>query len=98
MPRASIRTLYLKPGLLLRAHEVCIALHIPNLFRELVIEAVRLGELPPATIFTVCSDSFCLSGVKGLVAREAAQLSPNNLSKGAPETRSGSPRKLGYQI
>jgi AraC-like DNA-binding protein len=46
MPHAvSMRTLYLKPGLQRRAPEVCRVLHISPLFRELVVEAVRLGDL-----------------------------------------------------
>jgi AraC-like DNA-binding protein len=46
MPHAvSMRTLYLKPGLQRRAPEVCTVLHISPLFRELVVEAVRLGDL-----------------------------------------------------
>jgi AraC-like DNA-binding protein/quercetin dioxygenase-like cupin family protein len=46
MPHAvSMRTLYLKPDLQRRAPDVCTVLHISPLFRELVIEAVRLGEL-----------------------------------------------------
>lgn len=46
MPQAvSMRMLYLKSGLQRRAPEVCTVLHISPLFRELVVEAVRLGDL-----------------------------------------------------
>ena len=70
-----------------------------NLFRELVIEAVRVGELrkqrssPCAPIHSV-RIAEALEGVesRGLVTGDAAQLSPNNRSKGAPETRSGPPK------
>lgn len=46
MPRAvSMRTLYLKRGLVPRTLEKCTVLHISPLFRELVVEAVRIGQL-----------------------------------------------------
>jgi len=46
MPGAvSMRTLYLRRGLLLRAPAICTVLHISPLFRELIVEAVRIGEL-----------------------------------------------------
>ena len=46
MPGAvSMRTLYLRRGLLPHAPEICTVLHISPLFRELVVEAVRIGEL-----------------------------------------------------
>jgi AraC-like DNA-binding protein/quercetin dioxygenase-like cupin family protein len=46
MPGAvSMRTLYLRRGLLRRAPESCTVLHISPLFRELVMEAVRIGQL-----------------------------------------------------
>lgn len=46
MPRAvSMRTLYLRRGLVPRAPEKCTVLHISPLFRELVVEAVRIGRL-----------------------------------------------------
>jgi AraC-like DNA-binding protein len=49
MPGAvSMRTLYLRRGLLPRAPEVCTVLHISPLFRELMIEAVRIGQLRTA--------------------------------------------------
>jgi len=41
----SMRTLYLRRGLLPHAPETCTVLHISPLFRELVIEAVRIGQL-----------------------------------------------------
>jgi AraC-like DNA-binding protein len=46
MPNAvSMRTLYLRQGLLRRASESCTVLHISPLFRELVMETVRIGQL-----------------------------------------------------
>ena len=46
MPGAvSMRTLYLRRGLLPRAPDTCTVLHISPLFRELVVEAVRIGQL-----------------------------------------------------
>jgi AraC-like DNA-binding protein len=46
MPGAvSMRSLYLRRGLLPHAPEMCTVLHISPLFRELVIEAVRIGQL-----------------------------------------------------
>ena len=46
MPGAvSMRTLYLRRGLLPRPPKVCTVLHISPLFRELVVEAVRIGQL-----------------------------------------------------
>jgi AraC-like DNA-binding protein len=41
----SMRTLYLRRGLLPHAPEICTVLHISPLFRELVVEAVRIGKL-----------------------------------------------------
>ncbi len=41
----SMRTLYLRRSLLPRAPEICTVLHISPLFRELVVEAVRIGHL-----------------------------------------------------
>jgi AraC-like DNA-binding protein len=43
-----MRTLYLKRGLLPNAPEFCVVLHVSPFFRELVIEAVRIGELRTA--------------------------------------------------
>jgi transcriptional regulator GlxA family with amidase domain len=40
-----MRTLYLRRGLLPHAPKVCTVLHISPLFRELVLEAVRIGQL-----------------------------------------------------
>jgi AraC-like DNA-binding protein len=40
-----MRTLYLRRGLLPHAPEICTVLHISPLLRELVVEAVRIGEL-----------------------------------------------------
>jgi AraC-like DNA-binding protein/mannose-6-phosphate isomerase-like protein (cupin superfamily) len=49
MPGAvSMRTLYLRRGLLPRAPEICTVLHVSPLFRELVVEAVRIGQLRTA--------------------------------------------------
>ena len=46
MPGAvSMRTLYLRQGLLRRPPQVCTVLHVSPLFRELVVEAVRVGPL-----------------------------------------------------
>jgi len=46
MPGAvSMRTLYLRRGLLPRAPQVCTVLHVSAFFRELVVEAVRIGKL-----------------------------------------------------
>lgn len=46
MPSAvSMRTLYLRRGLVPRAPQQCTVLHISPLFRELVVEAVRIGQL-----------------------------------------------------
>ena len=44
----SMRTLYVKRGLLPNAPEFCVVLHVSPFFRELVIEAVRIGELRTA--------------------------------------------------
>lgn len=41
----SMRTLYLRRGLLPRAPEVCTVLHVSPLLRELAVEAVRIGQL-----------------------------------------------------
>jgi hypothetical protein len=40
-----MRTLYLRRGLLPHAPAICAVLHISPLFRELVVEAVRTGDL-----------------------------------------------------
>jgi hypothetical protein len=40
-----MRTLYLRRGLLPRAPEICTVLHVSPLFWELVLEAVRIGQL-----------------------------------------------------
>ena len=40
-----MQTLYLRRGLVPRAPEKCTVLHISPLFRELVVEAVRIGQL-----------------------------------------------------
>ena len=40
-----MRTLYLKRGLVPGAPEVCTVIHVSPLFRELVVEAVRIGHL-----------------------------------------------------
>ena len=46
MPGAvSMRTLYLRRGLLAHASEFCTVVHVSPLFRELVVEAVRIGQL-----------------------------------------------------
>ena len=46
MPHAvSMRTLYLRRGIVPRAMEVCTVLHVSPLLRELVVEAVRIGQL-----------------------------------------------------
>jgi AraC-like DNA-binding protein len=46
MPGAvSMRTLYLRRGLLRSAPRACAVLHVSPLFRELVVEAVRIGRL-----------------------------------------------------
>jgi AraC-like DNA-binding protein len=46
MPRAvSMRTLYLRRGLVHGAPKACTVLHVSPLFRELVVEAVRIGQL-----------------------------------------------------
>jgi AraC-like DNA-binding protein len=44
----SMRTLYLRRGLLPRVPEICTVLHVSPLFRELVVEAVRIGQLRTA--------------------------------------------------
>jgi AraC-like DNA-binding protein len=41
----SMRTLYLRRGLLSEAPESCTVLHVSPLFRELVLEVVRIGQL-----------------------------------------------------
>jgi AraC-like DNA-binding protein len=41
----SMRTLYLRRGLRRCAPEICTVLHVSPLFRELVLEAVRIGQL-----------------------------------------------------
>lgn len=46
MPAAvSMRTLYLRPGLSPRLPPACTVLHVTPLLRELIVEAVRLGQL-----------------------------------------------------
>jgi AraC-like DNA-binding protein len=46
MPGAvSMRTLYLRRGLLPNGPTICTVLHVSPLFRELVVEAVRIGKL-----------------------------------------------------
>ena len=40
-----MRTLYLRRGLVPVAAEVCTVLHVSPLLRELVVEAVRIGQL-----------------------------------------------------
>jgi AraC-like DNA-binding protein len=40
-----MRTLYLRRGILPRAPQTCTVLYISTLFRELVVEAVRIGQL-----------------------------------------------------
>jgi len=46
MPGAvSMRTLYLRRGLIPRAPAVCGVLHVSPLLRELILEAIRIGEL-----------------------------------------------------
>jgi len=46
MPGAvSMRTLYLRPGLASRLPSACTVLHVTPLLRELVVEAVRIGQL-----------------------------------------------------
>ena len=40
-----MRTLYLRRGLLPRAPEICTVLRVSPLFRELVVETVRIGQL-----------------------------------------------------
>src|SRR5579872_6675570 len=46
MPGAvSMRTLYLRRGLASRAPAPCTVLHVTPLFRELIVEAVRIGHL-----------------------------------------------------
>jgi AraC-like DNA-binding protein/mannose-6-phosphate isomerase-like protein (cupin superfamily) len=46
MPGAvSMRTLYLRPGLAPRLPSACTVLHVTPLLRELVVEAVRIGQL-----------------------------------------------------
>jgi AraC-like DNA-binding protein len=46
MPAAvSMRTLYMKRGLVPRMPDRCAALHVAPLLRELIVEAVRMGKL-----------------------------------------------------
>jgi AraC family transcriptional regulator of arabinose operon len=46
MPGAvSMRTLYLRRGLIPRAPSVCGVLHVSPLLRELILEAIRIGQL-----------------------------------------------------
>lgn len=46
MPRAvSMRTLYLRRGLVPHAPEICTVLHVSPFLRELLVEAVRIGQL-----------------------------------------------------
>src|SRR5271166_4236223 len=46
MPGAvSMRTLYLRPGLASRLSDGCLVLQVTPLLRELIVEAVRLGQL-----------------------------------------------------
>jgi AraC-like DNA-binding protein/quercetin dioxygenase-like cupin family protein len=41
----SMRTLYFRPGLVYRSSPGCAVLHVTPLLRELIIEAVRVGQL-----------------------------------------------------
>ncbi len=41
----SMRTLYLRPGLALPSPRGCAVLHVTPLLRELIVEAVRIGQL-----------------------------------------------------
>jgi AraC-like DNA-binding protein len=46
MPRpVSMRTLYLRPGLVAELPSACAVLHVTPLLRELTVEAVRIGQL-----------------------------------------------------
>jgi AraC-like DNA-binding protein len=46
MPGAvSMRTLYLRPGIASRLPKHCAVLHVTPLLRELIVEAVRIGQL-----------------------------------------------------
>jgi AraC-like DNA-binding protein len=46
MPRdVSMRTLYFRKGLVLRPERRCAVLHVTPLLRELILEAVRIGQL-----------------------------------------------------
>ena len=46
MPGAvSMRTLYLRPKMTVRPRAACAVLHVSPFFRELIVEAVRIGEL-----------------------------------------------------
>ena len=46
MPQAvSIRTLYLRPGMVARSSPGCAVLHVTPLLRELIVETVRIGQL-----------------------------------------------------
>lgn len=46
MPSAvSMRTLYLRPGLVKRPESTCAVLNVTPLLRELVVESVRIGQL-----------------------------------------------------
>jgi AraC-like DNA-binding protein len=46
MPQAvSMRTLYLRPGLVTRSSPGCAVLHVTPLLRELIVETVRIGQL-----------------------------------------------------
>jgi hypothetical protein len=54
MPGAvSMRTLYLRRGILPRAPQTCTVLYISTLFRELVVEAVRMDSCVRQIIFIV---------------------------------------------
>lgn len=41
----SMRTLYLRPGLASLSSRACVVLHVTPLLRELIVEAVRIGQL-----------------------------------------------------
>jgi AraC-like DNA-binding protein len=84
MPHAvSMRTLYLRRGLVPRAPEVCTVLHVSPLFRELVVEAVRIGQL------RMKNHLHC--ALRDLIVSQLQNASPVPMFVGLPED----PRALG---
>jgi len=73
----SMRTLYLRRGLVPRAPEVCTVLYVSPLFRELVLEAVRIGQLQ--------MKNYLHCGLRDLIIFELQNAAPVPMSVALPE-------------